>query len=388
MKPSDINNFFGCKRDFFTEIPLADENLERFVNQTQPLKKLILSLEMLRNCGIIGDFGSGKSSFLRKLETLLIKRDHPAKYFQVNLPIDDYNRTRLVFLRNTLRNLLVLILENENLKQNYSDEELITEINRLEFSISYENQDKELKKLGGELSGSVKHNLLSMLIPVELKAALKAETGTESTEKGTINIPVHNENTLLDSIFLLANKLEQPVIMLIDEFDKIGRKDISSPQWDIQLLQVLELSREIMNTERLLFVFSLQKELYQRLQEARQGTGDSSLLGLINDYEKLNDFDLEFATEVVEKAIEYSGYRKNVSDLFAPGIIDAVHRDTKGRVRLFVHDLIELIQQTYFDEKQQIDKEVLLKCLRKKWDNLSEAEFNKHTGNLFDGLTI
>ncbi len=378
MKTSEINNFFGCKRDFFTEIPLADENLDRFVNQSQPLKKLMLSLEMGRNCGIIGDFGSGKSSFLRKLELLLLEKNHPAKYFQVNLPVDDYNRTRLVFLRNTLRNLLVVILENEHLKQNYSGEELITEINRLEFSISYENQDKELKKVGGEISGSVKQNLLSMLIPAELKATITAEAGKESSEKGTVNIPVHNENTLLDSIFLLANKLEQPVIMLIDEFDKIGRKDMSSPQWDIQLMQVLELSREIMNTEKLLFVFSLQKELYQKLQAARQGTGDSSLLGLINDYEKLNDFDLDFAKEVISKAIKYSGYPNEVTALFASGIIEAVFNDTNGRVRLFVHDMIELIQQAYFDEKQQIDKEVLIKCLRKKWDNLSDEEFEKH----------
>lgn len=382
MKTSEINTFFGCTRDFFTEIPLADENLDRFVNQTQPLKKLILSLEMGRNCGIIGDFGSGKSSFLRKLETELISKSHPAKYFQVNLPVDDYSRTRLVFLRNTLRNLLVVILENENLKQQYSDEELIIEVNRLEFSITYENQDKDLKRFRGEISGSVKQNLLSMLIPAELKATLVAESGKETSEKGTINIPVHNENTLLDSIFLLADKLEQPVIMLIDEFDKIGRKDMSSPQWDIQLMQVLELSREIMNTEKLLFVFSLQKELYQKLQEARQGTGDSSLLGLINDYEKLNVFDLDFAKEVVNKAIEYAGYTKKMSDLFVPGIIEAVHSDTNGRVRLFVHDMIELIQQAYFNEKQQIDKDVMLKCLRKKWDDLSEEDFKNHIEKL------
>ncbi len=72
MQTSEINQFFNCKRDFFTENPLADENLKRFVNQTQPLNKLLLSLQMRRNCGIIGDFGSGKSSFLRKMEMELI----------------------------------------------------------------------------------------------------------------------------------------------------------------------------------------------------------------------------------------------------------------------------------------------------------------------------
>ncbi len=379
---NEINSHFGFKKDFFTEVPLSGENLERFVNQTEPLKKLALSLQMKRNCGIIGGFGTGKSSFLRKLEQVLISDGIFAKYFQVNLPIDDYNRTRLVFLRSTLRNILVLILQNQGLRDNFADEELISEINRLEFSITYESEEKNIKKLTGEIAGSVKHNLLSMLIPAELKASLKGETGKEQSETGKINIPVHNENTLLDSIFLLADKFTEPVILLIDEFDKIGRKDLSSPQWDKQLLQVLELTREIMNTEKLLFTFSLQEQLYGKLQDARQGKGDSSLLGLINDYEKLNDFNADYALQVVEKAIECSGYPNNISALFAPGIIEAIHRDSSGKIRLFVHEIIELIQQAYLDNKKQIDKDVLHKCLRKKWDNLSDDKFEEHLQKL------
>ncbi len=375
---NEINSHFGFKKDFFTEVPLSGENLERFVNQTEPLKKLALSLQMKRNCGIIGGFGSGKSSFLRKLEQILISKGIFAKYFQVNLPIDDYNRTRLVFLRSTLRNILVLILQNKSLRDSFTDEELISEINRLEFSITIENQEKNIKKLTGEIAGGIKHNLLSMLIPVELKASLKGETGKEQSETGKISIPIHNENTLLDSIFLLADKFTEPVIMLIDEFDKIGRKDLSSPQWDKQLLQVLELTREIMNTEKLLFTFSLQEELYGKLQDARQGKGDSSLLGLINDYEKLNDFNADYALQVVEKAIECSGYPNDISTLFAPDIIEAIHRDCNGKVRLFVHEMIELIQQAYLDGKKQIDKDVFIKCLRKKWDNLSTEKFGEH----------
>jgi len=288
---NEINSHFGFKKDFFTEVPLSGENLERFVNQTEPLKKLALSLQMKRNCGIIGGFGSGKSSFLRKLEQILISKGIFAKYFQVNLPIDDYNRTRLVFLRSTLRNILVLILQNKSLRDSFT--------------------------------------------------------------------------------------------MLIDEFDKIGRKDLSSPQWDKQLLQVLELTREIMNTEKLLFTFSLQEELYGKLQDARQGKGDSSLLGLINDYEKLNDFNADYALQVVEKAIECSGYPNDISTLFAPDIIEAIHRDCNGKVRLFVHEMIELIQQAYLDGKKQIDKDVFIKCLRKKWDNLSTEKFGEHVKSLF-----
>ena len=388
MQTSEINRFFNCERDFFTENPLADENLGRFVNQTHPLNKLLLSLQMRRNCGIIGDFGSGKSSFLRKMEMELISQGHCAKYFQVTLPIDDYSRTRLVFLRNTLRNLLSVIHENTELRNMFDPQLLLNEEHRFEFSITLEDYDKEINKLSGELTGGMKHNLLSMLMSAELKASLKAETGSETSEKGSINMPVHNEHTLLESIFMLANKLEKPVIMLIDEFDKIGRDDMSSPQWDKQLLQVLELSREIMNTEKLLFVFSLQKELYLKLQKARQGIGDISLLGLIQSYEKLNDFDFGFATEVISKSLEYAGYSMDISNLFAPDIIKAVHCDTKGKIRLFIQDINELIQQAYSDKKQQIDKEVFIKCLRKKWDDLSEDDFSQHLENLLKGLPL
>jgi len=386
MSKKSIKEFFGCERDFFTENPLADDNLKRFVNQKEPLNRLLISLEMRQNCGIIGDFGSGKSSFLRKLESELIGQGLFAKYFQVTLPIDDFNRTRLVFLRSTLRNLLELINENEDLKKNFDPELLLIEEHRFEFSITLEDYDKEISKLGGEISGSAKLNLLSMMMSPELKAAIKAETGRENSEKGSILMPVHNEYTLLQSIFMLASKLEIPVILLIDEFDKIGREDISSPQWDKQLMQVLELSREIMNSEKLLFVFSLQKELYIKLQKARQGTGDISLLGLIQSYEKLNDFDIDFARQIVEKSVEFACYKNASTGLFEEEIIEAVHRDTQGKVRLFVHDLIELIQQAYFDEKQQIDREVFIKCLRRKWEDMPEEEFSSHLQKIFEGI--
>lgn len=386
MSKKNIKEFFGCERDFFTENPLADDNLKRFVNQKEPLNRLLISLEMRQNCGIIGDFGSGKSSFLRKLESELIGQGQFAKYFQVTLPIDDFSRTRLIFLRSVLRNLLELISENDDLKKNFDPELLLIEEHRFEFSITLEDYDKEINKLGGEISGSAKLNLLSMMMSPELKAAIKAETGRENAEKGSIFMPVHNEYTLLQSIFMLASKLEIPVILLIDEFDKIGREDISSPQWDKQLMQVLELSRVLMNSEKLLFVFSLQKELYQKLQKARQGIGDISLLGLIQSYEKLNDFDLDFAFEIVEKSLQYAHYQKGRTTLYPDEIVKAVHRDTQGKVRLFVHDLIELIQQAYFDEKQHIDKEVFVKCLRKKWDDLPEAEFEAHLQKLVEGI--
>lgn len=380
---NNINIFFGFKNDFLVDTPLSGDNLKRFVNQAEPLKVLALSLQMKRNCGIIGGFGTGKSSFLRKLEQDLIQQDNFAKYLQVNLPIDDYNRTRLVFLRTVLRNLLVLILQNEKLKAKFTDEQLISEINRLEFSITIENQEKNIKKLSGEISGGTRFNFLSMLIPAELKASLKGETGTEASEKGVINIPVHNENTLLDSIFLLAEKFEEPVILLIDEFDKIGRKELSTPQWDKQLLEVLELSREIMNTEKLLFVFSLQEELYGKLQDAWRGEGDSSLLGLINSYEKLNDFSESYAFEIIEKAIRFSEYPGDMASLFEDGIIPAVHRRSSGKVRLFVHDTIELLQQAFIDGKKQIDKSVLRKFLKKRWDELDADQFEKHFNDLF-----
>jgi hypothetical protein len=386
MTQLSIKEHFAITHDFFTENPLADDSLKRFVNQKEPLKKLLNSLEMRQNCGIIGDFGSGKSSFLRKIEAELTNQGKFAKYFQVTLPIDDFNRTRLVFLRSTLRNLLELIDENQDLKKNFDPELLITETHRFEFSITLEDYNKEIRKLGGEIAGSAKFNLLSMMMSPELKAAIKAETGSETSEKGSILMPVHNEYTLLQSIFMLAKKLENPVILLIDEFDKIGREDLSSAQWDRQLMQVLELSRELMNSEKLLFVFSLQKELYQKLQKARQGIGDISLLGLIQSYEKLNDFDLDFAFEIVEKSLQYAHYQKRRTTLYPDEIVKAVHRDTQGKVRLFVHDLIELIQQAYFDDKQQIDKEVFVKCLRKKWDDMPEAEFESHLQKFFEGI--
>ena len=62
-----INDFFGTSAPLFIEIGLEGDNVKRFFNREQLLEAFITAIGMKRRCAVVGEQGSGKSSFLHKL---------------------------------------------------------------------------------------------------------------------------------------------------------------------------------------------------------------------------------------------------------------------------------------------------------------------------------
>ncbi len=356
-KKDDMFDFFGITKPLFVMYSLPGDDLQRFVDRETLLKYFSASIRNGQRCAVLGDAGSGKSAFLLKL--LDITKDSIyGDYLQFSFP-EESKKSRLHFLRRILRSILYMIIKHDKLLEHFNHEEIDFEIKRLEYSVVIEDYVKKQESHGGEVEGGIKGNFLSFLIPAEFTARLKVNREQETGKTERKDFPVHNEDTLFASIGKLLEKIDQPIVLFIDELDKTGRYPLESPVWDKEVIRILELSRDLMLTDKLILVFALQNELFEKLSLAVSEGRDLSILGLINAFKKIGGFNLEFAREAVNASLKYAGYKRTMGDLFETGVIETVLLKVAGNPRWFMWFLIELAKETHAKNQPKISLALL-----------------------------
>jgi hypothetical protein len=354
---------------------LAGDNIKRFVDRDEQLDYFIASIRMGQKCAVIGEQGTGKTSFLLKLLDM-IQDSMTADYLQFSFPMEESEKSRLHFLRKILRTLLSLIARNDHLLNRFDPEEITFQMELLEYSIIIEDHFKIQKGVEGGIEAGIKPNILSFLIPAEFKAKLNAKREKEKGKVEKKEYPFHNENTIYNTIFTLLVKIDDPIVLFIDELDKVGRFPLESPEWANEVMKILELSREIMLSEKLILVFALQNELFKKLEKAEKDESDASLLGLINSFEKLVGFNLEFARDAVNASLKHSGYKGKIEDLFENGVIEIVLEVINGNPRLFMYHLLELAKNAFLKKQHQITLALLKNYLLRKFKKITEKKWN------------
>jgi ABC-type lipoprotein export system ATPase subunit len=113
---TDILSFFGTQKPLFVVTELSGDNINRFINRETLLKQFMAYIQNKLNCAIIGEQGSGKSSFLLKLLDLMKTHFH-VDYIQFSLPLQEMEKVNLRFLQRILRSVISIVSNDKNLIQ-------------------------------------------------------------------------------------------------------------------------------------------------------------------------------------------------------------------------------------------------------------------------------
>jgi hypothetical protein len=380
---NELFQFFDITEPMFISTQLNGKFIKRFVDRTFDLKFFRLAVQQGQNCAVLGEQGIGKSSFLLKLKQDIADNDKICGFYQqFSLNLQDKTKITEYFLRTVLRNLISLIIDNDELLKGFKKKDLLFEADRLEYSIFLESLQKNSANLKSEIEGGIKGTLLDLLIPANFGARLEKIRLQEKEERKTKEFPFHNENTLKETIEKLSNSLLKPVALFIDELDKAGREPLKNPEWDKEVHRILELSSEIMTNRNLVFVFSLQKELQLKLEAVKKNKNkDFSILGLVPVFREIKGFDLEFAFEAIDKSLSIAGYKGGREKLFEDGVIEITLSATEGNPRLFMNYLAGLTTWACLYDSKTITMNVLKSYLidiygdiiNKNWKHIKET---------------
>ena len=188
---------------------------------------------------------------------------------------------------------------------------------------------------------------------------------------------IHNEKTIHTAIENITKAIDQPVILFIDELDKVGRYPLDSPQLEKEVMKILELSRELMLNNNMTLVFSLQNELYEKLNKAAKNQEDVSILRLINAHKKLPLFDLSMAMDAVDQSLAYAKYPKTKDDLFEPGLIELTLKLTNGNPRLFMIYLLESLTNAFLKNQKKVNLDCLKSYIFDLYEDMTENHWKE-----------
>lgn len=369
-----ILKFFGIDEPFFKTDELKGKDLQRFVDRKDELLDLRNALEYDQNFAVIGETGTGKSTLLLKFQQE-IKEDYYTDYIYFSISAKTDEAMKEEFFRNILARLLILIIENDELMDCFDADEIYIETYRLNFSLSIEELEKKQFEITPEIEANLPNLLMSSFLPIKLDAKLAGKIGKEKQKVVTKKSEKHTENSLRESIGKLTQKLPSPVVLFIDEMDRIIKTVRPNENWIDEVIKLLRYASEIMTNDNLVFIFALQPEIHDLFEKAYRGESDDSILRYVPAFKKIEGFDSVFAKEAVAESLKFCGYKGKPGDLFTGDVLEIVLSVVKNNPRKFMLYLTDLTKIAYKNKKSTVTMELLKEFLYAKFGETGTQEW-------------
>jgi hypothetical protein len=364
-KPDPVLKFLELQWFPFASGCLRPPYDDLFLNREKDVETIKAAIRSGRNSAIAGEQGTGKSSLLYRVYAEMSSESY-GKLIEFALSPDSA-RTRREFLYLVYRKLLELLRERPELAKSIGID-LDREWQRLGATLTVEKLlgrgTLKAAEVQAEVGGGWMQTVLNLFPKVGFTG--RAERSTEEQETQRAELALHDEQSLTEGIHRICSSLPRPVVLYVDELDKTGRLDPPIENWDKELLRLLEFSRELIAHKQLTFVFTLQQELLDRLDSARAGEGDPSILGLVPVYRALGGFDDALAAQYVDHALRLAGWQRPVEEFCEPVTIRLIMGLTGGNPRLFANYLEVATFESALTQVRPISPDVL-------WETVGRA---------------
>ncbi len=345
--------FFGISEPFFKTAELMGKDIKRFVNRNDEKLDLRNALEYKQNFAIIGDTGTGKSSLMLKFKEEY-GNIYYTDYIYFSMNANTEAEMKEEFFRMILSRLLILIIENDELLDNFDPKEIAIDTKRLNVSISLEEMEKKQIEITPEIEANFQNLMLSSFLPIKLSAKLQGKLGKESHKIELLKYERHTESTLREAIIKIIHKLPATVVLFIDEMDRIIKAIRPNQNWLEEVINLLKFTSEIIVGENLLFVFALQPEIHDVFLQADRGESDDAILRYVPSFIRISGFDLTLAKEAVAESLKFAGYKGKPEDLFQADVMEIILAASKNNPRRFMTYLLKLTSVAYKKKQTSI----------------------------------
>lgn len=370
IKSSRIKNglldYFGIKEPLFKTAELKGNDIQRFVNRDAEKLSLRSALECSQSFAIIGDTGTGKSSLMLKFREE-ISGDYYTDYVYFSMNATTEAEMKVEFFRIILSRLLILIIENDELLDCFDPKEIAFETKRVNVSITMEEIERKQLEITPEVEAHLQNLMLRSILPIQVNAKLQGKIGKETQKVEALKYEKHTESTLRQSIIKLLHKLPAPVVLFIDEMDRIIKAIRPTHNWLEEVINLLKFSSELIVGENLLFVFALQPEIHEFFVKADRGESDDAILRYVPAFKRISGFDLSLAKEAVAESLKFAGYKGKPEDLFQTGVLELILSTVKNNPRRFMLYLLDLTKLAYNKKQASISLTLAQEFLAEKF---------------------
>ncbi len=150
-----------------------------------------------------------------------------------------------------------------------------------------------------------------------------------------------SKNAVFSIIRSIVSKLKKPLLIFVDDLEKIKSDRIQHLTRSERTLQLLEEIKQLLELSNVSFVVSLQEEFYSKVQSVVQESGDPTVLGLFKNIVLVEKFSSTELKEILARRLKQAGYPKELDRFFEAEALVLALALAGGNPRRFLYLLSE-----------------------------------------------
>lgn len=181
-----------------------------------------------------------------------------------------------------------------------------------------------------------------------------------------------SKNEVFSLIRSIVRKLDKPLLVFVDDLEKIKDDRVRRLSRSERTLQVLEEIKALLELPNVSFVVSLQEEFYGKVQSVVQENGDPTVLGLFRHIVLVEKFSIAELQKLIQRRLQKAGYNGPVDQFFEPEALVLGLALCNGNPRRFLYLLSEGMFRGYRRKAARVEFQDVFEALNEhlKLDNV------------------
>ncbi len=181
-----------------------------------------------------------------------------------------------------------------------------------------------------------------------------------------------SKNEVFSLIRSIVRKLDKPLLVFVDDLEKIKDDRIRHLSRSERTLQVLEEIKTLFELPNISFAISLQEEFYGKVQSVVQENGDPTVLGLFRHIVLVEKFSMAELKGLLQRRLQKAGYTGTADQFFEPEALILGLALCNGNPRRFLYLLSEGMFRGYRRKAARVEFQDVFEALNEhlKLDNV------------------
>jgi len=184
--------------------------------------------------------------------------------------------------------------------------------------------------------------LREMLVVIPKVQGLNLKEVGKRLEAGELS-----KNAVFSVIRSIVSRLKKPLLVFVDDLEKIKGDRVQHLTRSERTLQLLEELKALLELPNTAFIMALQEEFYAKVSQVVKEGAEPTVLGLFKNVVLVEKFTQTELREILERRLALAGFKKSLEDFLESEGLTLALSMAAGNARRFLYLLSEGMYRGY-----------------------------------------
>lgn len=184
--------------------------------------------------------------------------------------------------------------------------------------------------------------LREMLVTIPSAPGLNFKEISRRLESGELS-----KNAVLSNIRSIVSRLKKPLLVFVDDLEKIKSDRVQHLTRSERTLQLLEELKSLLELPNVGFVMALQEEFYSKVSQVVKEGAEPTVLGLFKNVVLVEKFGQQELKEILSLRLKQAGFKEGLEAFLEPEALTMALSLSSGNPRRFMYLLSEAMYRGF-----------------------------------------